>query len=118
MEEDFQAMAGGDGVSIHSGFPNPATDRRRHLDQALALDLNQLIVKRPASTYLFKITGHNFSDQGIYDGDIAVIDRAAGAGPNDLVVVWQDNSFNLVRHHRLSEYAHWGVVTSLIRKFK
>jgi hypothetical protein len=118
MDNDFDLMAGSDGVSVHSGFPNPAADLRgRH--QALALDLNQLIVRRASSTYLFRIAGHQWSDQGIYDGDIAVIDRSIAARPVDLVLVWQTSGFALLRRSQLiPSDALWGVVTATIHKYR
>jgi DNA polymerase V len=115
MNNDFQPIIESDAVSVHSGFPNPAADRKL---PALALDLNQLIVQHPSSTYLFRIAGHNWSDQGIFDGDIAVIDRGAIEGPNDLVVIWQNNDFKIARSKHLSpEEKPWGKVSAVIHQF-
>jgi hypothetical protein len=117
MDESLTGLAEGDGVSVHSGFPNPALDRQGQ-DPRLALDINQLLVRHPSSTYLFRIAGHRWSDQGIYDGDIAVIDRSAGQRPNDLVISWQDSGFNLCRQRQLgTDQAAWGVVTAVIHRF-
>ncbi|HTB48886.1 MAG TPA: S24 family peptidase [Verrucomicrobiae bacterium] len=117
MQDDLQTMANSDGVSIHSGFPNPALDRRGQ-GPRLALDIDQLLVRNPSSTYLFRIAGHRWSDQGIYDGDIAVIDRSVQRRPTDLVVIWQDTSFGLCRHRQLrSGEEAWGVVTATIHQF-
>lgn len=117
MDEDMATMAGSDGVSIHSGFPNPALDQRGRR-QPLALDLNQLLIKRPSSTYLFRISGHTWADQGVYDGDVAVIDRARRGRLNDLVVIWQSSGFALCRRRQLSgEDEPLGVVTAIIHQF-
>lgn len=118
MEPDIQVVAGGDGVSVHAGFPNPALDQRGR-SQALALDINRLLVRRPSSTYLFRVGGHNWARQGIYDGDLAVIDRALAARDGDLVIVWQDSGFLIARQRYLPDEAHvWGVVTAVIHQFK
>jgi DNA polymerase V len=116
MDNDLQTMADSDGVSVHSGFPNPALDRRGQ-EQALALDLNQLLVRHPSSTYLFRIAGHRWSDQGIYDGDIAVIDHSASHRSSDLVLVWRDTDFVLQRQLEPGKAA-WGVVTAIIHQFR
>lgn len=117
MDPNIEAMAGSDGVSIHAGFPNPAADRRPQAGQ-LALNLNQLLVRHPSSTYLFRITGHQWVDQGIYDGDIAIIDRAPMPRRGDLVIVWQTSGFSLCRREQcLPDEQPWGVVTSTIHQF-
>jgi len=118
MENDLPAVAGSDGVSVHGGFPNPAVERRGQAPR-LSLDINQLLVRQPSSTYLFRIAGHHQADQGIYDGDIAVIDRALQAGPNDLLVSWRADDCILCRQHQLlPEDRPWGVVTAIIHKYR
>lgn len=118
MQDDLQTLAGSDGVSVHSGFPNPALDRRG-TRQPLALDLNNLLVKRPSSTYLFRIAGHHWADQGIYDGDIAVIDRAPQAGPRDLIVSWREHGTTIVRQSQLTPADQpWGVITAVIHQYR
>jgi DNA polymerase V len=116
MDQDIEDMAGSDGVSIHTGFPNPALDRRGR--QTLALDINQLLVSNPSSTYLFRVSGHRWSDQGIYDGDIAVVDRALRPRHSDLVLAWQDIGFAFYRRYRLPEEQEiWGVITAIIHQY-
>ena len=118
MQDDLQDMAVGDGVSVHAGFPNPALDHRGE-STPLALDLNRLLIRRPSSTYLFRVAGHHWADRGIYDGDIAVIDRAAQAGKTDLIVAWRGADSAIVRQHQLTaEDKPWGVVTAVIHKYR
>lgn len=118
MDKDLQAVAAGDGVSVHRGFPNAALESRAK-QQALALDLNRLLVRRPSSTYLFRVSGHTWADQGIFEGDVAVVDRAAQAGPNDLLVAWRGTDTTIVRQHRLTpEDKPWGVITSVIHLYR
>ncbi len=117
MDDGFSAMADGDGVSVHSGFPNPALDRRGQGGR-LALDLNQLLIKHPSSTYLFRVAGHHWSDQGVYDGDVAVIDRARTPRAADLVIVWHEDGSTLCRQRQLSDRDEvWGVVTAIIHQY-
>jgi hypothetical protein len=119
MENDLQTLADGnnDGVSVHTGFPNPALDRRGQ-GQPLALDINTLLVKRPSSTYLFRISGHNWADQGVFDGDIAVVDRALQPQQADLVISWQDSGFSICRRHQLGQGDEaLGVVTAIIHQY-
>jgi DNA polymerase V len=102
------------GVSIHSGFPNPAADNHGRRS-GLALDLNQLLVAHPSSTYLFRIRGEHWAGQGIFDGDIALIDRSLTAKPQDIVMTWEDETFALSRRHKLQTNQYvWGVVSAII----
>lgn len=117
--DDLQTMADSDGVSTHRGFPNPSVEHRAQGRQKLALDLNQLLIRQSSSTYLFRIAGHHWADQGIYDGDIAVIDRAAQAGSRDLIISWESESMALRRQHQLtSSDTPWGVVTAIIHQYR
>ncbi len=119
MPDNLQTMAGSDGLSVHNGFPNPATDGGPGQGQRLSLDLNQLLVQRPSSTYLFRIGGHHWAGQGIYDGDIAVIDRALPARPTDLVIAWQAEGSTICRQRQLAPGDQlWGVVTAIIHQYR
>jgi hypothetical protein len=116
MQDDMETMAGSDGVSVHSGFPNPAADRRGHA--GLALDLNRLLIRQTSSTYLFRVAGHHWVHQGVYDGDVAVVDRALQARPTDLLIVWRGEDSVLCRQHQLMpEDRPWGVVTAIIHQY-
>jgi hypothetical protein len=116
MEDNLSIVAHSDGVSVHTGFPNPALDRRGR-DRPLALDLNQLLVRHPSSTYLFRLGGHQWADLGLHDGDLAVIDRAILPTKNDLILVWQDSGFAICRRQQLQpDDTFWGVVTATVRQ--
>lgn len=106
-------LAEDQGVSVHPGFPNPAADTRLH-----GLDLNQLLVRHPTSTFLFRIRGEQGITQGIFDGDIAIVDRLAAPHANALVL-WHDGQrFNLSRPGRIqSGGAVWGTVTAVIHQY-
>lgn len=105
-----------DGVSIHTGFPNPALDKS--LDN---LDLQQLLIPRPISSFLFRIAGDQWEDVGIFDGDIAIIDRALSAGRQDIVVWWDETAgdFGVSRCKDMPEHSSmWGVVTATIHQLR
>jgi Peptidase S24-like len=101
------------GVSVHTGFPNPALDAQ--LD---TLDLNKLLIRHPAGTYFMRIAGNDWSAQGIFDGDVAIIDRVLNPQANDLTIWWQGESFVIGPKHKLPlDTPHWGVVTSVIHQY-
>ncbi|MDB5169459.1 MAG: response UmuD protein Serine peptidase family [Candidatus Saccharibacteria bacterium] len=123
MEANLEAMAGSnpvpdDGVSVHAGFPNPAADRRKW-GVKLSLDFNQLLVKRPSSTFVFRIVGHRYADHGIFDGDIAVVDRALPPRDSDVVIRWLEQGFELKRFRQLENPNEaWGVVTAVVHQYE
>lgn len=117
MDNDSEALAGSDtgtSVSMHAGFPNPAADRH-----GAPLSLDRLLITHPSSTYFFRLRGHQWEEQGIFDGDIAIIDKALTPHAQDLVVWWQDGGeFYLTRFNRAKKQNIWGVVSSIIHPRK
>lgn len=102
------------GISVHAGFPNAADDSRLR-----ALDLNMLLIERPNSTFHFRIAGKQWQDLGVFDGDIALVDRALDPQKNDLVVWWHQDTFAVSPYSRLPKGAVvWGVVTATIHQLK
>jgi DNA polymerase V len=103
-----------DGVSIHAGFPNPAADKN-----LVSLDFNQLLIRRATSTFLFRIQGTSGEAFGIFDGDIAIVDRALDPRKADLVVWWDDDTFCISRYDTLDQDTTvWGVITSTVRQLR
>lgn len=103
-----------DGVSVHDGFPNPATDAALQ-----GLDLNKLLIKNGVSTYFMRIAGSDWQASGIFAGDIAVIDRAVAPRRNDLVIWCEGDEFRLSPRHQLPIGKQmWGVVTAVVHLFR
>lgn len=104
----------GNGISVHSGFPNAADDAR-----LTPLDLHALLVPQPRSTFLFTVEGNEWQEQGIHDGDIAVIDRALVPKITDMVAWVHDDIFVLGPMASVQRDAQtWGVVTSIIHRYR
>jgi DNA polymerase V len=107
-------MSKDDGVSIHSGFPNPASDRNLE-----AVDLHRLLVKQPTSTFFMRIEGNDWEERAIFDGDIAVIDRSLNPRKNDLAVASKDDGFMITTFAKLPEdCTFWGTVTAVIHQYR
>lgn len=116
MEDEVDSLLDGEAVRIHAGFPNPAADRLSSHGY-LTLDFNRLLVKHPSSTYIFRVSGTSWTEQGILNGDIAVIDRALVPRPHDLIIAWQNDAFVICAHKDLPEGQEvWGVITNVIHK--
>lgn len=119
---------------ISCGFPSPAADYAQD-----TLDLNQLVVKHPLSTYYMKADGMSMADEGIETGDILVIDRSLDATNGKRVVCVINGEFTLKNFKRykgrawlvpankemkaieLTEDCNaqvWGVVTFVVKKMK
>jgi SOS-response transcriptional repressor LexA len=104
----------GEGVAVHGGFPNPGTDARRQI-----LDLNQLLIQHSASTFLMRISGNEWWQEGIFHNDVAVIDRALDPQPGDRVIWWNDGVFAISEYTTAPKAtAIWGVVTSVIHQLR
>ena len=57
--------------AVVAGFPSPA---KQYL--GTPLDLNKLLVKRPAATYFIRIKGDSMVNAGIRAEDLLVLDRS------------------------------------------
>lgn len=118
MEEELESLLAGEAVRVHAGFPNPAADTLGK-QRSLELDFNQLLVQHPSSTYIFRIAGTSWVEQGVLDGDIAVIDRALQPRPNDIIITWQNDSFAVTRYSELPEGEEpWGVIAYTIHTLR
>ncbi len=104
------------GISIHTGFPNPAADTSLH-----GLDLNHFLIQHTASTYFFRVRGDEWEGGGIFDGDIAIIDRALDPRKTDIVIWWNKDSdqFSISSYAKMPRDATlWGVITSTIHQLR
>ena len=116
MSYNAESLRETEGVSVHSGFPNPATDTSLR-----TLDLNKILVAHSASTYFFRVRGRDWEDSGIFDGDVAIVDRALDPRPADVVLWWggTHGQFSVSTYKRMpSDAALWGVITSTIHQFR
>ncbi|MEQ9309992.1 MAG: translesion error-prone DNA polymerase V autoproteolytic subunit [Balneolaceae bacterium] len=119
---------------IETGFPSPARD---HLEKTLRLE--DLIVRRPTSTFYVRAEGNAMKSNGIFDGDILVIDRSLNAQNGSIIVVSLDEEVLirklLKKNNRVflvsgdvkyapipigreTNWMVWGVATHLIHQFK
>ena len=53
---------------VKAGFPSPATDYVQN-----RVDLNTLLIRPPASTYLVEVEGNSIVNIGIYPNDIQLL---------------------------------------------
>lgn len=64
-----------------AGFPAPGDDQVEKI-----LDINDLVVKNPASTFYVRVEGDSMEGAGIFSGDVLVVDRAVEAKDGRIVV--------------------------------
>lgn len=102
----------GTSIQVHAGFPNPAAER-----SGAPLSLDKLLVRHPSSTYFFRIRGHTWHRWGVFDGDIAIIDRAIQPRERELVIWWQESGeFTLSPFDRIEQQPVWGTITAIIHQ--
>lgn len=116
---------------VPAGFPSPAEE---HLGDTL--DLNELLVRRPAATFYVRARGDSMVNAGILDGDILVVDRSLTPTTGRIVVAALDGDLTVkelelrgararllsanpkyepigIGEHQAFEV--WGVVTGIVR---
>lgn len=116
---------------VKAGFPSPASDYVQN-----RIDINTLLIRHPATTYLVEVEGDSMIDIGIYPNDILIVDRSLTACHKDVVIALIDEGFTakqLILGEHIILRAHnanypdisvkgslelFGVVASSIRRFK
>ena len=81
--------------SVVAGFPSPA---EQYLEPPL--DLNELLVKRPAATYFVRVQGDSMIGAGISDGDLLVVDRSLRPADGDVIIASVDGDFTVKTFRR------------------
>lgn len=115
---------------VSAGFPSPADD---FIDKKL--DLQELLVKHPASTFFVRVEGESMLHAGIHPGDILVVDRAVPAADQKIVIAALNGELTVKRIRKLKtqlflvpdnpefpplevteemQFEIWGVVTYVI----
>lgn len=64
-----------------AGFPAPGDDQIEKM-----LDINDLVVEHPASTFYVRVSGDSMEGAGIFDNDVLVVDRSIEPRDGSIVV--------------------------------
>ncbi len=121
-------------TKVAAGFPSPADD---HLEAQL--DLNDYLIKNPASTFYVRVEGNSMLGAGIHPDDLLVVDLSLEPRDGNVVIAIVNGEFTVKRLHvaknktvslhpendkypvitieESMEFRIWGVVTSVIHSF-
>lgn len=67
---------------VNAGFPSPAMD---YLEQKI--DLNEILIKHPSSTFIIKVNGDSMIDEGICDKSFLVVDKSLDYKKNNIAII-------------------------------
>ena len=103
------------------------------------MDLNSILVYRPAATFFVRVSGDSMIGAGIQSGDILVVDKSLDARDGSIVIaelggdflvkqlrLWKDGSawlvpanprFQPINVTGRADFSIWGVVTANIHQF-
>ncbi|MBS0290211.1 MAG: translesion error-prone DNA polymerase V autoproteolytic subunit [Proteobacteria bacterium] len=121
-------------TKVAAGFPSPADD---HFEAQL--DLNEYVIKNPASTFYVRVEGNSMLGAGIHPSDLLVVDLSLEPRDGNVVIAIVNGEFtvkrlqitknNVVSLHPENdmypvitikedmEFRIWGVVTNVIHSF-
>jgi len=80
------------GTGVAAGFPSPADD---YIEKRL--DLNELLIKKPASTFFVRADGESMLGAGIHSGDVLVVDRSLHPAVGKIIVCALDGELTVKR---------------------
>lgn len=119
---------------MYGSFPSPAEDYAE-----TSLDLNELLIQKPAATFFVRAKGDSMEGAGIFDGDLLIIDRSLTARHDRVVLAVMDGEFTLKRLYQKEgkirlisenskyppidvteemEFKVWGVATACIHRLR
>jgi repressor LexA len=117
---------------VRAGLPSPVEEDLRD-----AISIDEYLVTNPADTVLVEVKGDSMVDDGIYPGDLTVVEKRPDAKVGDLVVAIMDGDFTLKRLAQekgrpvllaanpayspiraKGQFEIFGVVVGLIRKYR
>jgi DNA polymerase V len=122
------------GHRVRAGFPSPADD---YIEAWL--DLNEHLIEHREATFFVQASGDSMTGAGIQEGNLLVVDRALEPRHGDIVIAVVDGELTVKRLEKRrgkirliaenpayapiefkdgQELVIWGVVTSVIQKFK
>lgn len=115
---------------VAAGAPSPADD---HID--CHLNVNEYLIKKPATTFLVRAEGDSMINAGIYENDILVVDRAIkpvdgkiviavvngeltvkrlSEKPNHLCLLPENPRYKPIEITEETEFHIWGVVQHVL----
>jgi DNA polymerase V len=83
---------------VSAGFPSPADD---YVEKNL--DLNELLVQKPAATFFVRAQGDSMLGAGIHPNDILVVDRSIEAVTGKVVICALNGELTVKRLVRVNE---------------
>ena len=122
-------------TKVAAGFPSPADD---HVEKRL--DLNEYLINEADATFFVRIKGDSMIEAGIFEDDVAIVDKSRLAKMGDIVLAEVDGEFTIKSLAKSKEglprllpanakfspieikegqnFQIVGVVTGSVRKFK
>jgi DNA polymerase V len=83
---------------VAAGFPSPTDD---YVEKTL--DLNELLVQKPAATFFVRAQGESMLGAGIHPNDILIVDRSIEPVPGKIVICALNGELTVKRLERDNE---------------
>lgn len=80
---------------IKAGYPIPA-----EVQEDNHLDLHTLFTRLSTATFALTVSGDSMIDEGIFEGDIVIIDKKREPTNGDIVAACVDNEWTVKRFHK------------------
>ena len=116
-----------------AGFPSPGDDQIENI-----LDINDLVVKNPSSTFFVRVEGDSMEGAGIFSSDVLVVDRSLKPHDGSIIVaavygemvvkrlkergqthelVSENEEYEPIKLEQNDDCFVWGVVVGSVRQF-
>ncbi len=78
--------------SVHAGFPSVAQD---YFSGDFSFDTN--VITHPDTSFIVRVSGSSMTNAGIFDGDLAIVDRSLIPQDGDIVIAALDGELTVKR---------------------
>jgi len=79
--------------TVEAGFPFPAEEE---LVDSITID--QYLISKKEATFLLKISGESMIDDGIFPGDLVLIEKGRQVFENDIIIAEIDSEWTIKRY--------------------
>lgn len=117
---------------VRAGFPSPAEDYP--VDK---ISLDEMMIKRPSSSFSVRVVGDSMIEAGIFENDVAIVDRSGTPQNGDIVIALVDGEYTMKYYKKTAteivlepanpnyptirperELEIFGIVTGIVRTLK
>jgi DNA polymerase V len=90
------------------------------IEETETVSLDEYLVKNKEATYMLRVVGHNLVENGVYEGDMILVERGRVPCIGDMVIAWSSTGFVMKKYtieNGTESLRAEAVVIAVVRKY-